>query len=214
MQLLKTSSGRLAQLLLQVTILAAPANAQGASNQPTPTQPQTAPSQSNVEWTVMVYMNGKNTLESAALANFQQMAQIASSDKVKIVAELGRPMKSHSGAAGNWGGVMRFYIERPNIQPLRAEAINPDDPVVRNADMGSPKTLDEFVSWAKSNYRAKKYLLIIWNHGQGWRLELQYADAIAIRTLAPRANRMALDQLTSTSNEGQSPSTKAPGQSL
>jgi hypothetical protein len=162
----------------------------------------------------MVYMNGKNNLEDAALANFQQMAQVASSDKVNIVAELGRPVTKHSGAAGSWGGVMRFYIGQPNMQPLPTEAINPDDTVVRNADMGSPTTLDDFVSWAKSNYRAKKYLLIIWNHGQGWRLELQYANVLAMRASAPRTNRMALNQLTSTSNVGRSPSAKTPKQSL
>ena len=169
---------------------------------------------SDAEWTVMVYMNGKNNLEDAALANFQQMAHVASSDKVNIVAELGRPATKHSATAGNWGGVMRFYIGKQNMLPLPTEAVSPNDPVVRNADMGSAKTLDDFVSWAKSNYRAKKYLLVIWNHGQGWRLELQYANALAMRTSAPRTNRMALNQLTARSNAGRSPSSQAPNQSL
>jgi Clostripain family len=209
------------------TVPAVPAPQPAAQPQPEPgqqpapeqpvSQPQSengAPRPSTAEWTVMVYMNGKNNLEGAALANFQQMAQIASNDQVNIVAELGRPVTSHSGTAGNWGGVMRFYVGKPNMQPLPTAAINPDDPAVRNADMGSAKTLDDFVSWAKGNYRAKKYLLIIWNHGQGWRLELQYANALAMRTSAPKNNRAALNQLIATSNSGQSPSSKAPNQSL
>ncbi len=109
----------------------------------------------NAEWTVMVYMNGKNNLEDAALDNFRQMAKVSSNDQVNILAELGRPVSKHSRAEGNWGGVMRFYVAKPNMEPLPTEAINPDDPNVRNADMGSAKTLDDFVSWAKSNYKAK-----------------------------------------------------------
>lgn len=183
---------------------------------PAPQQPSDGATKppSSAEWTVMVYMNGKNNLEGAALANFQQMATVASSDKVKIVAELGRPVTNHSGAAGAWGGIMRFYIASPNMQPLPSEAINPNDPAVRNADMGSAKTLSDFVSWSKSNYPAKRYLLIIWNHGQGWRLEMAYTDAVAMRAFAPPSNRLALNELTAKSNMGRSPSSKGPNQPL
>ena len=38
--------------------------------------------------------------------------------------------------------------------------------------MGAASTLTDFVSWAKTKYVAKHYLLVIWNHGQGYRFEI------------------------------------------
>jgi hypothetical protein len=35
--------------------------------------------------------------------------------------------------------------------------------------MGDPQTLVDFASWAVTEYPAKKYLLVIWNHGGGFR---------------------------------------------
>jgi len=35
--------------------------------------------------------------------------------------------------------------------------------------MGDPQTLTDFASWAVVNYPANKYLLVIWNHGGGFR---------------------------------------------
>src|SRR3989339_1466776 len=37
-----------------------------------------------------------------------------------------------------------------------------------NVDMGDYKRVVDFVAWAKTNYPAKRYMLIIWNHGSGW----------------------------------------------
>jgi hypothetical protein len=44
--------------------------------------------------------------------------------------------------------------------------------------MGDPQTLVNFVSWAANNYPAKKYLLVIWNHGGGFK-SLVYTKGIA-----------------------------------
>jgi hypothetical protein len=35
--------------------------------------------------------------------------------------------------------------------------------------MADPSTLTSFVNWATINYPAEKYLLVLWNHGGGWR---------------------------------------------
>jgi len=36
-------------------------------------------------------------------------------------------------------------------------------------DMGDYRNVAEFVRWAKTEFPAKKYMLVIWNHGSGWR---------------------------------------------
>jgi len=137
------------------------------------------------EWTIMIYMNGKNNLEPDALNNFHAMASVGSSDKVALVAQLGRPKKHHTAADGNWSGVYRFLIGK-NQLPRPQSAVGK---VAAGAasDMGRPQALTDFIKWSKAKYPAKRYMLIVWNHGQGYRLMLALLAAkrnIASRTLA------------------------------
>jgi hypothetical protein len=39
---------------------------------------------------------------------------------------------------------------------------------IAKTDMGDYKHLVEFATWAKTNYPAKRYMLVVWNHGAGW----------------------------------------------
>ena len=129
-----------------------------------------SPAQQNADWTVMVFMNAKNNLECAGLANFSQIANVGSSERVNVVVELGRPVKHrYTNDEGGWTGVLRFRVTQ-GMHPVESSAINPADATIRNADMGSGATLSDFVRWGEEAYPAKKYMLVIWNHGQGWRL--------------------------------------------
>ncbi len=129
----------------------------------------------------MVYMNAKNNLEPAGITNFLQMAQVGSTDRVNILVELGRPEKTrYTKVEGNWTGVLRFRVEK-SMHPIPASAIDPDNPTVRHADMGSGAVLADFVQWAELNYPAKKTMLLIWNHGQGWRLYLSKTSTFKTR---------------------------------
>ena len=136
-----------------------------------PSNAQPAPTSTPLaDWTVMVYMNAKNNLECAGLANFSQMANVGSSDRVNLIVELGRPVKHrYTNDEGNWTGVLRFRVKR-GMHPVEGSAIDPSLASVRNADMGSGATLSDFVRWSETTFPAKKFMLVIWNHGQGWRL--------------------------------------------
>lgn len=127
------------------------------------------------EWTVLVYMNGKNSLEQAELDNFNSIAKVGSSDQVAIVAELGRPQR-HGNSEGAWSGVYRFYI-KPGTRPIPTDKAMDVATSGESTDMGSPQTLASFIEWGKHYYPAKRYILIICNHGQGWRLELASSSA-------------------------------------
>jgi hypothetical protein len=41
---------------------------------------------------------------------------------------------------------------------------------------GDPKALNDFIAWGITNYPADHYLLVLWNHGQGWDDTDIYAD--------------------------------------
>jgi hypothetical protein len=43
-----------------------------------------------------------------------------------------------------------------------------ENPLLQEQNMGDPTTLKSFINWAKSNYPAEKYALIIGGHGGGW----------------------------------------------
>jgi hypothetical protein len=147
-------------------------------------------------WTILVYMNAKNNLEPFALDNFHDMAQVGGSKDVNLIVELGRPTKHrYTNDDGNWTGVYRFAVKK-NGNPVPQESVghvaSPHD------DMGKTATLREFVEWGKANYPAQHYMLVIWNHGQGWRFQM--ATNESLRTLSVRAtgNDQGLAQAPAT----------------
>jgi Clostripain family len=144
------------------------------------------------DWTIMVYMNGDNNLKPFAMMNFKQMASVGSTDRVNIVVQFDSIAK-YDFTPPVWAQTLRFYM-RPrgqNAQPTRAipdDALKiADGGIDEEADMGTGVTLSKFVEWAATKYRAKKYALIIWDHGQGYRADPAGNQVMAFRssTLSP-----------------------------
>ena len=146
------------------------------------------------DWTVIVYMNGKNSLELDALNNFDAMASVGGSDQVAIVTELGRPKKHYTSARGGWSGVYRFVMIKGR-KPLPKEAVE-KVPAGLASDMGEPDTLVSFIAWTRRKYPAKHYMVIVWNHGQGYRL--MFSRLMANMSSAERARL----QMAATSPSG------------
>jgi Clostripain family len=134
------------------------------------------------EWTIMVFLNAKNNLEPFAFTNFEQMAAVGSTDKVNVLVEFGRPQNHYSNACGAWSKTLRFRVEK-DMEPLEHAAVED----LGATNMGDGAALADFVSWARTNYPAKRTMLAIWDHGQGWRrrqlLDLR-ADRSALRYIA------------------------------
>ena len=137
------------------------------------------------EWTVMVYLDGDNNLETYGIQDLNEMEMIGSTTDVNIVVQIDRiPYSVLAGnyqeyaddtSNGNWTTTRRYYITKD---------LNPDkisSPLIGDLgelNMGDPTTLIDFTDWAITNYPAKKYLLVIWNHGGGFR-SLNLAKDIA-----------------------------------
>jgi len=120
------------------------------------------------KWTVMVFLNAKNNLELAGLYNVNQMEKVGSDANVNIVAELGRMNGQASGDThldGDWTGARRLYIQKDaDENVINSPVVDKVDKV----DMGDYKRVVDFVAWAKKNYPARRYMLILWDHGSGW----------------------------------------------
>ena len=116
------------------------------------------------EWTIMVFVNGKNNLEQFALKDMNEMEMVGSSANVNIVVETGR-IDGYDTSNGDWKGTRRYLIKKDN------DTATVTSPVVQDlgkTDMGDYKSVIAFGKWAKATYPAKKTMLIIWNHGAGW----------------------------------------------
>ncbi len=117
-------------------------------------------------WTIMTFINSKNNLEMAGLFNVNQMEVVGSDKNMNIVVEMGR-MKGQAGDTdidGDWTGSRRFYIMKDDDEE---KVTSPVMMKTKDVDMGDYKRIVDFVNWSKKNYPAKKYMLIIWNHGSG-----------------------------------------------
>ncbi|HBE87807.1 MAG TPA: hypothetical protein DDW67_01505 [Elusimicrobia bacterium] len=119
------------------------------------------------KWTVMVFINGKNDLETAGLLNVNMMEMVGSDKNMNVVVELGR-MKGQEGdtdADGDWTGSKRLYVTKDKDQGKITSRVVMETPEV---DMGDYQRAVDFVKWAKKLYPAERYMLVLWDHGSGW----------------------------------------------
>ncbi len=128
------------------------------------------------EWTVMVYLDADNNLESAGIDDINEMEIVGSTTEVNIVVQVDRIPYSvlasnNQGYADdtsndNWTTTRRYFITQ-DFDPVQINSQLKSD--LGELNMGDPQTLIDFTNWATINYPAKKYLLVIWNHGGGFR---------------------------------------------
>jgi hypothetical protein len=123
----------------------------------TPVFAQAAPL-AEKEWTLLVFLNGNNNLDSAGLKDVNEMEQFGSTENVNVVVQWASLSRT---------SVQRLYIEKDNdTRRVTSPVLEDMGPV----DMGDWRNLVEFVAWAKERYPAKKYFVDVWNHGGGWHL--------------------------------------------
>ncbi len=102
------------------------------------------------EWTFLVYAQANNSLCPFAQKNFNDMATVGSTQDLNIVVQWHDP---------NHNGVWRYKINAGKME------LDMHLPV--NIDGNAAKDLVDSMNWAVSKYPAKKYALILWNHGIG-----------------------------------------------
>ncbi|MCW5937812.1 MAG: hypothetical protein KIT11_10965 [Fimbriimonadaceae bacterium] len=121
------------------------------------------------KWTVLVYMNAANDLYPYSDLNMNQMEQVAVNDDVRFVVQW---KQSRSAFPGSTFDGVRRYLVRPGLDPNLIESELVQDKLVDvqgdNLDMGQAQTLNDFIAWGKQFYPADRYVLVVWNHGNGW----------------------------------------------
>jgi hypothetical protein len=124
----------------------------------------------NDNWTILVYMDGDNNLEGNAILDINEMEAVDLPDNVNVIVQIDRnPGYDYSN--DNWTETRRYKIvhdtDTKNIGSIWLDEANP----IGELNMGHPETLSNFIEWGVKTYPSKKTILILWDHGGGWRSE-------------------------------------------
>jgi len=102
------------------------------------------------EWTWLAYINADNDLDVNAPKDLDEMSKIGSNNWLNIVTFVDRV---EAGATLN-------YIEQGNIKELKS---------LGQVDSGDYKFFIDQVKDMMTQFPAKHYVLVVWDHGSGWK---------------------------------------------
>jgi hypothetical protein len=106
------------------------------------------------DWTVLLYNDGDNNLESYALTSLAQLKMVGSDDNVNFVV-----------LTDTLSGVADLqYVEKDNLVSVGQEYGYPME-----VNMASGDVLEEFIEIGVADFPADNYAVILWDHGGGWR---------------------------------------------
>lgn len=115
-------------------------------------------------WTFMVYLDGDNNLEGAGIEDMNEMETVGSTGRVDIVVQFDR-IDGEDTSNGDWKDTRRFYVTKDSDPNIISSTMVQN---IGEVNMGAQNTLVNFVQWAKTNYPAYRYALVLWDHGAGW----------------------------------------------
>lgn len=125
-------------------------------------------------WTVMVLMGANNLPNEADLTGYAiddllEMKAVGSGPHLNIVVQIDQKPEA--------GGPLRFRVAKSDIT---------DQAVLQKGQgsSGDPNVLESFLHWAKKEYPAERYLLVIWGHAWRFAFERDGKDALDFTKLA------------------------------
>jgi hypothetical protein len=116
------------------------------------------------QWTILVYMDGDNNLEQAAIDDLNEMESVDGlSSSVNIIVQVDR-IDGYDTSNGDWTGARRYKVTHDtNINTISSTKLQE----LGEINMGDPATLQTFMEWGLTTYPANHYALILWDHGGG-----------------------------------------------
>ncbi len=106
------------------------------------------------KWTFMTYMGGDNNLDNNGVIDLEEMKKVGSDNDVNVIVQFDREPSRFP--------TRRFYLKKGTS--LEADIVKS----LGETNTGDPAAITDFINWAVDNYPAEHYLLVLWNHGQGW----------------------------------------------
>lgn len=140
---------------------------------------------SGSQWTMMFYMAADNGLHGQALTDIAELQRISGQPGVDILVQLDSP-----------SGAYRYEVLPRGTSTLAS---------LGQINSGSPRALADFGVWAVKTCPAQRYLLVLWDHGNGWSksskfigYDQQFNDFISV---AGGELREAVGKISSTAGQ-------------
>lgn len=157
----------------------------GGSSEPPPVGSQ--------GWTVLVYMTADNNLEADGLRDLMEMATVGSGSDLRYVVQVDRAVGEYTGGVLNLGdftSTKRLLVQRGQLQVLSD---------LGEVDMGQAAALADFVNWGVQAYPGQRYMLVLWDHGGGWK-GFGWDDSHPLGTGEP--DHLSLDRIVAGVSQG------------
>ncbi|MBN1449895.1 MAG: PD40 domain-containing protein [Anaerolineales bacterium] len=110
-------------------------------------------------WTIMVYLDGDNNLDPNYFNVFNQLENAADNPNVNVIVAWDR--------SGNNNSAYYKVQYDTNVSQLVNYVEGEDRWDQGELNMDEPTSLSDFINWARTNYPAQHYALLISNHGTG-----------------------------------------------
>lgn len=168
------------------------------------------------EWTILLYMAGDNgaTFQSKygkyslmaemtgpGVADIAEVETVGTTDQVAVLAQFDT-LAAKDTLAGEVGAEAGSTY-RLEIHKGRSVAENIVE-VMPDVNTGDPAELARFIVWGMNRCPAKRTMLVLWNHGLGWKDDDIYAKVRGLSRSAaqgrnPRSSNVALFRSTARS---------------
>ena len=110
--------------------------------------------QLSADWTILVFMAGDNNLDNFGATDIAEMKKSGSSEKIHVLVQRDT---ERLGA-----GTCRYRVQKGT--PLKKDEVQD----LGETNTGDPAVLADFIAWGAKNYPAKRTMVVLWNHGNGW----------------------------------------------
>ncbi len=117
-------------------------------------------------WTIMVYLNGDNNLESYGQADCDEMEHYAGSDTYNVIVQFDGK-NGYNDLDGSHTDTRRYWMVYDTTDDDTIDTTPID--TIGEANMGDALTLSTWGIWGIKQYPAARYLLDMWDHGNSWK---------------------------------------------
>jgi len=186
-------------LAAAISVVGAGAIAGGlkANAEPAPAEPASPvhlpeAAETDAKWTIMVYLDGDNNLETDALADLREMEAVGSKNGVNVVVLM--------DTLTLLGGTHWYFLGEGNTHvDMEAGFHHCDCELVTGTEcpgelnMGDGPTLTYFTETAMTFAPAENYMLVLWDHGGGW-YGVCWDDSSEMFPDSGRVDRLTIDE--------------------
>jgi hypothetical protein len=113
------------------------------------------------KWTILVYAAGDNDLKPDMVRSMDDLESVGSGEDMNLVVQF-----DHGGQLETSHGIRRYYLEKSRKD---SKLTSPPLEKLGPGNMADPGMLSDFIKWGIKNYPSEHVMLIISDHGDGWK---------------------------------------------